>query len=131
MTEKPIYPFVIALYGSRDDEKMGDYIRPQDFGNRQRWHYNYIEITRDDPVPGVFQAHIYTEYELQRNEDRLRDELFTLAARLIASGVPDYSNPYANPHGLPPMAPTDCLQEDDFWVDEWGDPPPFCDEEIE
>ena len=126
MDQKPVYPFVLAIYGQRDDaQSVGEFSRPQDFGDPERWHYHYIEVNQDQPFPAIFQAHLWLEYELRRSDDLLEDELFNLAVQVVLAGVP---NNNLDPQGPPPMSPTDCFQEDDFWEDEWGERPPWCEE---
>lgn len=111
-----------AIYTPRpgtDDKPFACAGRPQDFGHR-RWHYKKLSLIfgfGESELTCVCRAYIDAPLA---NAAEWFEQFAGLITRI----------PLLEPgHRLPPMAPTDCLQEDDIWPSNRPNRPPPCPDE--
>lgn len=106
---------VWTIYASdSDNPPIAQMSRPQDWGNKERWHYErfyfewILETTRY-----INHAHCWTDIKVERGEHPM----------LFASLIVQIAMPGANFK----LCGMDYLDEDDFWSEQWGEMPPYFD----
>lgn len=119
-------------YGAKPEDKtqcLVEFSRPQDFATRgmdgscPKWEWRLINcIVTGDYQDDKFTLRKGTSYIVNAWADiRMTDQqwfsLFTSVFPMMSMRT------YGPP---PPMRPTDCLREDDFWHNSLGKPPADC-----
>lgn len=102
--------------GSEADPALLVYFRPQDWGNPQKWHYEYFRLEwTTESEHYINHAHCWTDLKLPRHE---YPQLFAQCITQIMM-----------PGSKAELCGQTCLGMDDFWSDDWGPLPPYFDEE--
>lgn len=95
-----------------DGPFIAEMSRPQDWGNPKRWKYKVYTLSAQiKDTKYEHEVHCWAELPI---EDYKHLELFSgVIAQIMLPGTPvqKCSNKY--------------LQEDDFWMEEWGELPPY------
>jgi hypothetical protein len=119
----PTYEFVAAFYADgrkAEDPAWVEFSRPEDFATRKAWSYYFFEVEQTEPKQALYKVHFWVDLLLSD------EEVQGVILEVIKLGVvPDYRH---DPRGYPPMSPTDCLQENDFWDSSLGEPN-YCPDE--
>ena len=105
--------------GSEVEQPIAQMSRPQDWGDKKRWHYErfcfeWIQETHHY----INYVHCWTDLKLEQ-----RGEYPMLFAQFIVQITMPGANPY--------LCGMDYLDEDDFWLREWGAMPPYYEEDEE
>ena len=102
--------------GSEVEQPIAQMSRPQDWGDKERWHYEYFEFYWiQESHHYINHVHCWTDLKLKQ-----RGEYPMLFAQLIVQ--------IAMPGANPKLCSMDYLDEDDFWSDLWGEMPPYYEE---
>lgn len=121
MTEKKITEVhnAVTIYGLNEDGSQAEqplmtFYRPQDWGNPQRWHYEFFKLEwhREKEI-FINNCHCWTDL---KNPEGGYVQLFAQGIAMIL--IP----------GSPPQeCGRDYLRSDDFWSTKWGKMPPYYD----
>lgn len=97
------------------EEPVLSFFRPQDWGNKERWHYYYCKL---EVGKYICHCHLWQEKERSIYE----------ACRHIGQ----YLFMFLQPGTPAQLCGRDCLDEDDFWLKEWGEQPEYyyADDEV-
>lgn len=123
MTEAIEVHNAYALYeinpdGSKAENPLLSFSRPQDWGDPQRWHYRYCRLECSFGERSyVNHCHLWQE---QKRSD--------LEAYQIVSS---YLFMVMQPGQPRELCDRSHLQEDDFWCHDWGKRPPYYEDEDE
>ena len=113
----------VTIYGMNDDgteaeRPIAEFSRPQNWGDTERWHYEFFRLSWvSDGNEYINNCHCYTDI---KNPECGYSILFAqCVATILYPGRP------------PQLCGREYLDEDDFWLDEWGEMPPhyYPDEE--
>lgn len=126
---------VVAMHSWVEDgkqQRMAEFARPQDFAVRglgegnpdEPWRYSLINyIATQDIEDEHFPMRANTSYIVNGYLDTKESDVETI--NLFGAVAAMMTMELCGPP--PPMRPTDCLGEDDWWDrDALGDPPPDC-----
>lgn len=104
--------------GSASEQGILTFFRPQDWGDKNRWHYHQCRIEfESNQVTYINNCHLWQELE------RAGAEAFqVIAPSLFMVLMP------GNPQEL---SGNTHLGTDDFWCDDWGRTPPCYDSDDE
>ena len=100
--------------GNQREEKLLSFFRPQDWGNPQRWHYHYCRIEIDRYI-----SHCHVWQEVRRSSI---EAMGLIASTLFGILIPGHERE---------LCDRSHLAEDDFWLPEWGEMPPYYYEQEE
>jgi hypothetical protein len=110
-----------TYYALDDDGELADqiiveYARPQDWGNQQRWHYEFFKLEWVyNNKKYINNCHCWTDYKDPAPKE----------------GYPSFFSHAIASIFIPGRAAEECgrdyLGEDDFWSEEWGKMPPYYD----
>ncbi|BAZ49588.1 hypothetical protein NIES4103_22000 [Nostoc sp. NIES-4103] len=110
---------VATIYGLNSDgspaeEPIAMMSRPQDWGNKDRWHYEFFKLEwTHQNKHYVNNFHGWTDIKDPKNG---YPELFAgLITMILMPGKP------------PQLCGQEYLGEDDFWSESWGEMPPYYD----
>lgn len=107
----------VAIYGVNKDGTLVDtpiaeFSRPQDWGNRERWHYEFFRLEwHTQKVLYINNCHCWTDI---KDPECGYAELFSRCIAMILI-----------PGDTPQLCGHDYLDEDDFWHPSWGEMPPY------
>ncbi len=101
--------------------------RPRDWGNSQKWYYEFYRIERVIPcyegrkTTIVTNCHCWTNCEVTEPGDYP----FLFSDGILSDHTGDYLTPNGEPTRPPQLCGRDYLAPDDVWCEDWGSPPPI------
>ncbi len=102
--------------GSPAKQIVVEFSRPQDWGNKQRWHYEFFKL--EWVHKGKRYINNFHGWTDLKNPQNGYPELFSQCISMILM-----------PGKPAQICGREFLNEDDFWREEWGEMPPYYDPE--
>lgn len=100
--------------GEEVEEKVLSFSRPQDWGDPDRWHYHYCRIELDQYV-----NHCHVWQGRKRNPVEAMRAIASSLFLIMIPGTPKE------------LCDRSHLDQDDFWLPQWGETPPYYEGEEE
>jgi hypothetical protein len=105
--------FELDEYGNEVKEKfLSITTRPQDWGNKDRWHYHTCTI-RFEQNGTRYINHCHVWQEMERSTFEALEAISSALFHVYRPGTPIE------------LCDRSHLHRDDFWIEEWGEMPPY------
>ena len=107
--------------GSQAEREIISFARPQDWGDPERWHYHTctVQFELPDREGGRtrFVNHCHLWQEVKRSPVEAYQQVSEYLFMVMMPGQPEEECGRSH------------LREDDFWLEEWGEMPPYTESE--